>query len=83
MPACHGASHAIAGVWSGMPEIREVSEEGSADYPVITGSYDTGVTWGSRPIAPGTPLSAPTPVFRKLDASIVEEELDRLRSAES
>jgi hypothetical protein len=32
-----------------MPEIREVSEEGSADYPVITGSYDTGVTVGIAP----------------------------------
>ena len=34
---------------------------------------------GSRsPLVPGTPLAAPTPVFRKLDPSIVEEELARL-----
>ena len=25
------------GVWSGLPEVREVSEDGNADYPVITG----------------------------------------------
>ena len=32
------------------------------------------------PIAVGTLLSAPTPVFRKLDPSIVDEELARLEA---
>ncbi len=68
-----------SGEWSGMPEIREVSEEGNADYPVITGDYSAAqARWEPRPIIPGTPLAAPTPVFRKLDPSIVEEELARL-----
>jgi methionyl-tRNA synthetase len=67
------------GTWSGLPEVRQVSEEGNSDYPVITGDYAAAqARWESIPIVPGTPLSAPTPVFRKLDPSIVEEELGRL-----
>jgi methionyl-tRNA synthetase len=67
------------GVWSGMPEVHEVSEEGNADYPVITGDYAAAAArWEPTPIVPGTPLAAPTPVFRKLDPAIVEEELGRL-----
>jgi methionyl-tRNA synthetase len=67
------------GVWSGLPEIHEVSEEGNADYPVITGDYASAqARWERVPIVPGTPLVAPTPVFRKLDPSVVDEELARL-----
>ena len=64
--------------WSAMPEVREVAEDGDAPYPVLMGDYATRAGWESRPIAAGTPLSAPTPVFRKLDESIVAEELARL-----
>jgi methionyl-tRNA synthetase len=67
------------GVWSAMPEIHEVDEEGGVPYPVITGAYaDEVATWESKPIRPGTPLSAPTPLFTKLDPKIVDEELARL-----
>jgi methionyl-tRNA synthetase len=67
------------GVWSGMPEVHEVSEEGNADYLVITGDYAAAAArWERTPIVPGTPLAPPTPVFRKLDPSVVEEELARL-----
>jgi len=67
------------GVWSAMPEIHEVDEEGGVPYPVITGSYaDEVATWESKPIRPGTPLAAPTPLFTKLDPKIVDEELARL-----
>ncbi|MGN6330168.1 MAG: methionine--tRNA ligase [Motilibacteraceae bacterium] len=68
------------GRWVPMPEVREVSEEGNADYPVLMGDYTGTPSWAPRPIVPGTPLSPPTPVFRKLDASIVEEELGRLEA---
>jgi methionyl-tRNA synthetase len=71
-----------SGEWSGMPEIREVEEEeeeGAPSYPVITGQYDTAARWASRPIAPGTPLAAPTPLFTKLDKSVADEEVARLR----
>ncbi len=42
------------------------------------GDYTTGARWASMPIEAGRPLAAPKPVFRKLDPSIVEEELARL-----
>jgi methionyl-tRNA synthetase len=67
------------GVWSGLPEVREVSEDGNADYPVIQGDYAAAAArWESIPIEVGTPLRAPTVIFRKLDPSVVDEELARL-----
>jgi methionyl-tRNA synthetase len=66
------------GSWSGMPHVETVDEEGAPSYPVITGSYDTTFRWSSRPIAAGTPLSVPAPLFTKLDQSVVDEEIARL-----
>jgi methionyl-tRNA synthetase len=69
------------GTWSVAPEVHEVTDlDDGSPYPIITGPYDTGqAVWASTPLAPsGTPLAAPTPVFTKLDDSIVEEELARL-----
>ncbi|HEX3815663.1 MAG TPA: methionine--tRNA ligase [Mycobacteriales bacterium] len=68
--------------WAAMPERREVEEEGGPSYGVLTGEYETGARWESTPIVPGTPLAAPKPVFRKLDPSIVEEELARFAPPE-
>jgi methionyl-tRNA synthetase len=67
-----------AGEWSGTPRIEEVDEDGGPSYPVITGDYGTAARWASEPVKPGTPLAPPTPLFTKLDPSIVEEELARL-----
>jgi len=58
--------------------VETVDEEGAPSYPVITGSYDTTFRWSSRPIAVGTPLSVPAPLFTKLDQSVVDEEIARL-----
>jgi methionyl-tRNA synthetase len=73
------------GIWAAMPEIREVTEPdghgGEIAYPVLMGDYDTGARWEPQPIAAGTPLQPPTPVFTKLDPSVVEEELARLSDA--
>jgi methionyl-tRNA synthetase len=68
------------GVWSPAPRIEEVTDlDDGSPYPVITGDYAAAAaTWASRPLQPGTPLAPPTPVFRKLDESVVEEELARL-----
>ena len=68
------------GAWSGMPRIDEVTEDGGPSYPVITGDYRTSASWESAPIKPGTPLTAPVPLFAKLDPSVVDEELARLEN---
>jgi methionyl-tRNA synthetase len=69
-----------SGEWSGMPEIRQVDEDGGPSYPVITGQYDGAARWASRPIRPGTPLEVPKPLFTKLAPSVAEEEVARLES---
>jgi len=66
------------GEWSGMPRIETVDEEGGPSYPVITGDYDSTFRWESRPVAAGTPLAVPVPLFTKLDPSVIDEELGRL-----
>ena len=66
------------GTWSDMPYVEEVDEEGGPSYPVITGRYDGAARWASAPLRPGTPLAPPTPLFTKLDSSVVDEELARL-----
>jgi methionyl-tRNA synthetase len=68
------------GVWSPAPRIEEVTDlDDGSPYPVITGDYGAAqAVWASRPLPSGTPLAPPTPVFRKLDESIVAEELARL-----
>ncbi len=68
-----------AGVHAPMPEIREVDDlDGGPSYPVLTGDYGSGARWESVPLPVGQELRAPKPVFRKLDPSIVDEELARL-----
>ena len=67
------------GVHAPMPSIVEVDDlDGGPAYPVLTGDYTVGARWESVPIEAGRALAAPTPVFRKLDPSVVEEELARL-----
>ncbi|GAA3448400.1 methionine--tRNA ligase [Dactylosporangium matsuzakiense] len=69
------------GVHAPMPEIREVEDlENGTTYPVLMGDYTVGTRWEHVEIEAGTALQAPTPVFKKLDESIVEEELARLQS---
>ncbi len=67
------------GVHAPMPSIEQVDDlDGGPSYPVLTGDYTVGARWGSTPVSVGTPLAAPTPIFRKLDPSVIEEELARL-----
>lgn len=73
------------GVWSGMPEIREVAddmdvhpvgagvpEEGTT-YLTIAGDYDAAqAQWQRVDVQPGTPLAKPKPLIAKLDAELGE-----------
>jgi methionyl-tRNA synthetase len=60
------------GVWAAQPEIKYVDEgEGTAQYAILTGDYKNQVAkWESTPIAVGTPLTKPTPLFAKLDEKL-------------
>ncbi|MEV5001056.1 methionine--tRNA ligase [Nocardioides sp. LML1-1-1.1] len=69
-----------AGAIAPMPRIEEVTDldDASRSYPIITGDYAGFPSWQRHPVAVGTPVAKPTPVFTKLDTAIVEEELARL-----
>ena len=76
-----------AGEVAPMPRVEEVAEldpqvlpaafEGRSGYPVITGDYTGSPAWGRHQVVVGTPVGRPTPVFTKLDESVVETELAR------
>jgi methionyl-tRNA synthetase len=68
------------GIWSDMPRVEEVDEDGGRSYPVITGTYDGAARWASVPLRVGAPLAPPTPLFTKLDTAVVDSELARLES---
>ncbi len=78
------AAYGGKGEFMPMPHIEQVSEldpgsgAGLTTYPVITGDYSATPKWESRPVEVGTPVAKPTPIFTKLDPSVVEEELARL-----
>jgi methionyl-tRNA synthetase len=84
LPSSSGKVHRLLGgegEWAAMPQLVDVDEPtavGSPSYSVLTGDYDTGARWESVPLPVGRPLAPPTPLFRKLDASVVDEELARL-----
>jgi methionyl-tRNA synthetase len=81
LPRSSEKVHAMLGgesTWSGMPHIEKVDEEGGPSYPVITGDYTNVPRWAAVAVRPGTPLTVPKPLFAKLDASVVDEELARL-----
>jgi methionyl-tRNA synthetase len=62
-----------------MPEIREVEDlDGGPGYPILTGDYSGAPAWGRSAAVVGTPVEKPTPVFTKLDPSVVDDELARL-----
>ncbi len=62
-----------------LPRIEEVEDlDGGPGYPVITGDYSAVPAWGPRAVRIAAPVAKPTPIFTKLDESIVEEELRRL-----
>ena len=87
LPTSSGAVHRLLGAgeapgeWAPMPRVVEVDEPtaiGSPSYPVITGDYTGGGRWESTPLPVGRPLVPPKPLFKKLDPSIVDDELARL-----
>ena len=69
------------GVFQPMPEVQQVSDlddPSRPDYPIITGDYSAAPPWERRPVRVGAPVAKPTPIFTKLDPSVIEEERRRL-----
>ncbi len=59
------------GTWAAQPDLVEVAGRDGDSHPVLTGDYtDQLAAWASTPIAVGTPLVKPTPIFRKLDEKL-------------
>ena len=70
-----------------MPRTEYVEElepdegAGLLSYPIITGDYSETPPWRSVPVRVGAKVDKPTPVFTKLDPSVVEEERARLAAS--
>jgi methionyl-tRNA synthetase len=74
-----------------MPEVSTVDEEGWGTHRVLGGSYpapgggdggDRGAArWQVQRLEAGHPLRPPVALYKKLDDSVVEEELRRMESA--
>ena len=70
------------GFISGPLEYRTVAEAGGASHEVLTGDYTGWVgAWQPSELPPGQELRAPEQLFKKLDESVVEEELARMRDS--
>jgi len=69
------------GILAGPVEFREV-DDGGETHEILTGDYTSWVgSWEPSELQPGQPLREPKPLFRKLDDSVVDEELKRMRDA--
>lgn len=67
------------GVLAPQPELHDVDDlDGGPAYPILTGDYRVDARWDSVDLKVGTPIAAPTPLFAKLDPSVVDEELERM-----
>ena len=86
LPHSANKVHAVLGgegEFMPMPRIEQVDElepgngAGHTSYSIITGEYTSTPAWESRPVTVGATVDKPTPIFTKLDPSVVEEELAR------
>ena len=61
---------------------RNVQEEDGRQHEILTGDYRSWVgSWSPSELPSGQALQEPRPLFKKLDDSVVEEELARMREA--
>ena len=70
------------GYIAGPLEFREYTEENGLAHRVLTGDYTSWVgRWEASALPVGQALRQPAPLFKKLDESVVAEELARLEQA--
>jgi methionyl-tRNA synthetase len=67
-----------AGAIAAPPVRRTVHEEDGSTHEVLTGEYRSSTAWAPTALAPGQKLREPQPLFKKLDPSIVDDELRRM-----
>jgi methionyl-tRNA synthetase len=69
------------GFLAGPLEFRDYTEEDGRTHRVLTGNYETWVgRWQPSDLPVGQTLQKPEPLVKKLDESIVEEELARMEA---
>jgi len=69
------------GSLSGTPRFEEATEDGKT-HRVLTGDYSQRVgRWEPSRLPPGQKLGTPAPLFKKLEDSVVTEELARLEQS--
>ncbi|HUY98095.1 MAG TPA: methionine--tRNA ligase [Verrucomicrobiae bacterium] len=67
------------GVLTGAPHFAEHPDGGGRSHRVLTGEYGAGVgRWTWQTLTVGQPLLAPQPLYKKLDPSVVDDELRRM-----
>jgi methionyl-tRNA synthetase len=70
------------GYLAGPLVFRAVEEEDGRKHEILTGDYASWVgSWAPSELQPGQVLQEPRQLFKKLDDSVVEEELARMREA--
>jgi methionyl-tRNA synthetase len=73
-----------AGYIAGPLEFREYTEEDGATHRVLTGDYTSWVgRWQPSELPVGQVLLPPVPLFKKLDDSVVADELARLEQGQA
>jgi methionyl-tRNA synthetase len=67
------------GFIAGPLEFRDETEEDGSVHTVLTGDYGSWAgSWAPSALPPGQKLREPVPLYRKLDPSVVDEELGRM-----
>ena len=66
-------------VIASLPEIEKTIDSDGRERLVLSGKYDSSNRWEPVPIPIGQSLEQPTPLFQKLEESVIEEERERLR----
>ena len=64
-----------------MPEVTEVEEPDWGSHLVLGGSYPSEPRWHPQDLTAGHSLRTPVALYKKLDESVIEEELRRMEGA--
>ena len=66
------------GVIAPQPEFRTRREPDGSTHDVLTGDYGGAPAWAPTALPAGRKLREPHPLFKKLDPSVVDEEVERM-----